>query len=236
MDKHPSEIYLKNNSYYVILQIDVHLHRGEKRMRQRLIFFIFLLSFVFLGCILSGCIKNDTTNQQIPVTVPTTQQSQIIHASTQASDCRPPTLKKWIIEFDQFATQNSQTCIGTGAPLFTTPKYPAGQIVKDTIIGKFYWWSKLGYCEFRDDGIWILYAWDYQPHYYPGTWVRLDKDHLIYGHEYSYRVEINRPSGTGRPYNETLTFFYNPSEGKLYPYAFDDIHYPDIEIWTTRFS
>jgi len=221
-------------------------------MRQRFIFFIFLLNLVFLGCMISGCIKNDNTYQQIPVTVPTTQQSQIINASTQAStdpisspnstellerkDCRPPTLKKWIIEFDQFATQNSYTCIGTGAPLFTAPKYPAGQIVNDTIIGKFYWWSKLGYCEFRDDGIWILYAWDYQPHYYPGTWVRLDKDHLIYGHEYSYRVEIIRPSGTGNPYNETMTFFYNPTEGKLYPYAFDGIHYPDIDMWTTRFS
>lgn len=223
-------------------------------MRQRFIFFIFLLSLVFLGCIISGCIKNDNTYQQIPGTVPTTQQSQIINASTQASidttstpnstevlgikDCTPPVLKKWIIEFDQFAIQNSQTCIGTGAPIFTAPNYPAGKIVNDTIIGRFYWWSKLGYFEFRDDGIWILYAWDNQPHYYPGTWARLDQDHLIHGHQYSYYVEINRPTRTGHPltYNETITFFYNPTEGRLYPYAFDDIHYPDIEIWTTRFS
>ena len=223
-------------------------------MRHHGIFFIFLLSLVFAGCILAGCINHDTPYQQIPVTVPTTQQSQIINVSTQASphpasspnvtvvserrECTPPTLKKWIIEFDQLAIQNSQTCIGTGAPVFTAPKYPAGQVVNDTIIGKFYWWSKLGYCEFRDDGIWILYAWDYQPHYYPGTWVRLDKDHLIYGHEYSYLVEINRPTATGHPltYNETMTFFYNPAEGRLYPYAFDGIHYPDIDMWTTRLS
>jgi hypothetical protein len=223
-------------------------------MRKHLAFSIYLLSLVFLGCIISGCSKNDNTSQQIPVTVPTTQQTQIINASTRTSpdrtsspnatavsekkDCTPPTLKGWMFEFEQFATQNSQTCLGTGAPLFTAPKYPAGQIVNDTIIGKFYWWSKLGYFEFRDDGTWILYAWDNQTHYYPGTWVRLDKNHLIHGHEYSYRVEINRPSKTGHPltYNETVTFYLNPTEGKLYPYEFDGIHYPDIEIWTTRFS
>jgi hypothetical protein len=46
-----------------------------------------------------------------------------------------------------------------------------------------------------NDSVWILYANDNQPHYYPGTCVRLDKDHLITGHEFSYRIEIVRPSG-----------------------------------------
>jgi len=219
-------------------------------MRQRFIFFIFLLSLVFMGCTICGCIKNDHKSQ-IPITVPTTQQSQVINASTQASpgpisspnstelsekkDCTPPRLKSWMVEFDQFVTQNSHTCIGTGSPLFTAPKYPAGQIVSDPIVGKFYWWSQLGYCEFRDDGIWILYAWDYQPHYYPGTWVRLDKDHLIHGHEYSYRVEIVRPTAWGSSnYNETLKLFYNPEEGKLYPYELDEFEFHTIDAWTTR--
>jgi hypothetical protein len=221
---------------------------GEEFMRKHFVLCILLFSLVVLGSIISGCfrtdiafqqsIKSENTSQQSSVTVTTAQPSQIVNNST-VSVCRPPTLKKgWMFEFEQFATQNSNTCIGTGAPVFTAPKYPAGKIVNDTIVGKFYWWSKLGYCEFRNDSIWILYAWDNQPHYYPGTWVRLDKDHLIHGHEFSYRVEIVRPGKTGYPltYNETVTFYFNPTEGRLYPYEFDGIHYADLEIWTTRFS
>ena len=93
--------------------------------------------------------------------------------------------------------------MGIRAPIFTVPEYPAGPIVNHSVVGKFFWWSNLGYCEFRDDGIWILYAWDNQSHYYPGKWEKTKYN--TYSNGEGYYVEIVRPSAMGSSnYTEKL--------------------------------
>jgi hypothetical protein len=135
------------------------------------------------------------------------------------------------------AIQHKPPCVGTAAPIFPIPKYPAGEIINDPVVGKFYWWTVPGYCEFRDDGIWIFYGSDNQPHYYSGRWVRLDKDHLITGHKYSYRIEIACPSGMGvSNYNETLMFTYNSDEDRLHLIVLDEVTYEGIEAWISRYN
>jgi len=216
-------------------------------MRQYFVIFIFLLNLVFLSCTISGCIERNTlpnTLETVPTSYPSQVTTSIIQSSpaptpslnktiiTEKKDCTPPRLKYWL-HYPEIMV--SDTCFGTAAPIFSIPEYPSNKIINDPIVGKFYWWADNEYFEFRNDSVWILYANDNQPHYYPGTWVRLDKDHLITGHEFSYRIEIVRPSGRCcSNYNETINLFYNSQENKLYLHALDEVVYHDINAWTTR--
>lgn len=206
--------------------------------------FILLLVVVMIT---AGCVGGTPTNIT-PTSTPTqndtiaiiTQQSQGTNTSTQKNsstqnDCTPPRLKSGFTEFDQFVKQDSSSCMGTGAPVFTVPEYPDGPIVNDSVVGKFYWWSKLGYCKFRDDGIWILYAWDYQPHYYPGTWKKYGNTSYTSGQIYSYGVKIYRPNAVGQYYNESIRFNYDPKKDRLYLVSYDGIWYSEFtDAWIGR--
>ena len=212
--------------------------KGEN---MKYLLFILLLVVVVIT---AGCVGGTPTNIT-PTSTPTpndtiaiiTQQSQGTNTSTQKNsstqnDCTPPILKIGFKE-DQFVKQDSSHCVGIGAPVFTVPEYPAGPIVNDSVVGKFYWWSKLGYCEFRDDGIWILYAWDNQPHYYPGTWGKSEK---LYGNGQIYYVQIVRPNAMGSSnYTESLSLNYNPEKDRLYLISYDGIRYSEFtDAWVGR--
>ena len=205
----------------------------------------YLILFVLLVAVLisAGCVSDNKVtvvpSTQPPTPIPKdtittlTQQNQIKNTSIQ-NECSPPRLKSGFKEFDQFVKQDSSSCMGTGAPVFTVPKYPAGPIVNDSVVGKFYWWSNLGYCEFRDDGIWILYAWDNQPHYYPGIWRK--SDFKLYDNGQIYVIQIVRPSAMGSSnYTESLSLNYNVEKDRLYLINYDGIDYSKFaDAWVGR--
>jgi len=155
------------------------------------------------------------------------------------NECIPPRLKSGFKEFDtQFPKQDSSTCTGIGAPVFNVPDYPAGPIVNDSVVGKFGWWSNLGYCEFRNDSIWILYARDNQPHYYHGSWIKLGNSSYTTGKKYTYQIKIFRPNAMNTTYyNETLIFLYDPEEDRFYLAYYDGTQYwGDISAWIGRLN
>jgi hypothetical protein len=204
--------------------------------------FIVLLAVLFSAACIGGSNEKNVTSIKtltpIPnVTVTTlTQQSQIKYSSIR-KECIPNRLQSGFHEPVQSGNLGSSACSGTGAPIFSVPIYPAGPIVNDPIVGKFYWWSNLGYCEFRDDGIWILYAWDNQPHYYPGTWIRGGNTSYTTGKIFSYHIGIVRPSAMGSTnYTESLTLEYDPNIDRLYLAYYDGIEYArDFNAWIGRF-
>jgi len=199
-----------------------------------------LIALLVAVIITAGCVNENEKTVIAPVQVPIpndtfttiTQQSQIKNTSIQ-KECTPPILKVGFQE-DQFVKQDSSHCVGIGAPIFTIPEYPAGPIINESVVGKFYWWSNLGYCEFREDGIWILYAWDNQSHYYPGTW---NKSGKLYDNGQLYGVQIVRPSAIGSSnYNESLMFNYNPEENRLYLINYDGVRYSEFtDAWVGRY-
>jgi hypothetical protein len=212
------------------------------------ILILLLIAIITAGCIGDSFANNTSTITPTPTPIPTpneavtiiTQQSQGVNISTQINtstqnDCTPPRLDSgW-----KMGPVFPPSCIGTDAPIFTVPKYPAGPIMNESVVGKFYWWSEFfplsQYMEFRDDGIWILYSSDNQTHYYPGMWREREISYIsntIHG----YIVTINRPSATGQNYNETIIFSYNTESGRLRIRSYDGVEYTDIDAWTTRYT
>jgi hypothetical protein len=214
------------------------------------ILILLLIAIITAGCIGESFANITSTITPTPTPTPTpnevvtiiTQQSYGINISKQTNipsqyNCTPPRLNSgWKMGHDF-----PQSCIGTNAPIFTVPKYPAGPIMNESVVGKFYWWSEFfplsQYMEFRDDGIWILYSSDNQTHYYPGMWKKWEREisytsNTIHG----YIVTINRPSATGQNYNETIIFTYNTESGRLILRSYDGVVYNNIDAWTTRYT